>query len=395
MISPPNAFAPGRPDRGATYNARGDSSARGRAALQRRALPPPARPAAKIKTAPPIPQPAPNLAWRKAIPVKLEPDATTGEARSLIAAACLAHLRGNEACLLARAHPEGAHQLRVALRRLRSIIRLFADTFPARRKNFFSQEGKWLLNRLAGARDWDVFLDEILLPVTDHHKNDAALRSLRAEAERARDAAYAEATAAIRSKRYVRLVAALATWAAGGTPSSRQPVADAQAGKPVRALAWQLISRRRRKIAAAGRRFDDMSEDERHRLRIRVKRLRYAVDLLGSLFARRRVERWLKALTDLQDALGALNDIVLGRRLLARLTANSGSAAAAERHYAAGLVIGWHAHRVRKREKNLKKTLHKFAALPPLVKPQPNPLAVEPKQPVQARGKTVQLRTRT
>ncbi|OHC82943.1 MAG: hypothetical protein A3G73_07470 [Rhodospirillales bacterium RIFCSPLOWO2_12_FULL_67_15] len=395
MISPPNAFAPDRPDRGATYNARGDSPARGRAALQRRALPPPARPAAKIKTAPPIPQPAPNLAWRKAIPVKLEPDATTGEARSLIAAACLAHLRGNEACLLARAHPEGAHQLRVALRRLRSIIRLFADTFPARRKNFFSQEGKWLLNRLAGARDWDVFLDEILRPVTDHHKNDAALRSLRAEAERARDAAYAEAAAAIRSKRYVRLVAALATWAAGGTPSSRQPVADAQAGKPVRALAWQLISRRRRKIAAAGRRFDDMSEDERHRLRIRVKRLRYAVDLLGSLFARRRVERWLKALTDLQDALGALNDIVLGRRLLARLTANSGSAAAAERHYAAGLVIGWHAHRVRKREKNLKKTLHKFAALPPLVKPQPNLLAVEPKQPVQARGKTVQLRTRT
>jgi CHAD domain-containing protein len=378
-ISPPNAFAPDRPDRGATNNARGDSPARGRAALQRRPFP---APAVLRKAAPPIPPPPPGGArrsWRKAVPVKLEPDATTGEARSLIAASCLAHLRGNEACLLARAHPEGAHQLRVALRRLRSILRLFADAFPARRNKFFSREGKWLLNRLSGARDWDVFLDDILLPVEDRHKNDAAFRALRAEAERARDAAYAEAAATINSRRYDRFVAALAAWAEGDAPSARRAVADAPAGKPVRAVAWQLISRRRHKIAAAGRRIGEMSEKERHRLRIRIKRLRYTVDMLESLFVRRRIEAWLKVLSDLQDTLGALNDIVLGRRLLARLTADSDPAQAKERYYAAGLVIGWHAHRVRKREKNLKKTLRKFAALPPLAKAAPKGAAGEHK----------------
>ena len=339
-ISPPNAFVSGR------------------AALQRRPFPAPARAPAFGKAAPPIPPPAPKHPWRKAVPVKLEPDATTGEALSVIAASCLAHLRGNEACLLARAHPEGTHQLRVALRRLRSILRLFADAFPARRNKFFAGEGKWLLTRLSGARDWDVFLDDILLPVEGRHKNDTAFRALHAEAERARDAAYAEAAAAIRSRRYDRFVARLAAWA---------PVADAPAKKPVRAVAWRLISRRWRKIAATGRRIDDMSESERHRLRVRIKRLRYGVDMLKSLFVRRRVERWLKVLTDLQDALGELNDIALGRRLLAQLTADSALAQATERYYAAGLVVGWHAHRVRKREKNLKKTLRKFAALPSLL----------------------------
>ena len=311
--------------------------------------------------------PAPKQAWRKAIPVKLEPDATTGEARSRIAAACLTHLRGNEACLLARAHPEGAHQLRVALRRLRSFLRLFANAFPERQNKFFVREGKWLLKRLAGARDWDVFLDEILRPVENRHKNDAAFRALRAEAERARDTAYAEASAAIRSRRYDRFAAELAAWAAGDDTQS-PPVADAPAGTPVRTLAWHLIARHRRKISAAGRRIGDMNEKERHRLRIRIKRLRYSVDMLESLFVRRRVEAWLKVLSDLQDTLGAFNDIVLGRHLLAQLTADSGSPGAKERYYAAGLVIGWHAHRVRNRDKSLKKALRKFAALPPLLK---------------------------
>ncbi|MCC7015850.1 MAG: CHAD domain-containing protein [Rhodospirillales bacterium] len=301
--------------------------------------------------------------------MKIEPDATTGEACSRVAASCLDHLRGNEACLLARSHPEGAHQLRVALRRLRSILRLFADAFSPRRNKFFAREGKWLLNRLAGARDWDVFLDEILRPVEGRHKNRPAFRALRAEAERARDAAYAAAAAAIRSKRYRRFVTELAAWAESETPPARQPGANAEAGKPARALAWKLIAKRRDKIAAAGRRIDEMSEKERHRLRIRIKRLRYTVDMLESLFIRRRVGAWLKALSDLQDTLGALNDIVLGRRLLDKLAAESGPARAKERYYAAGLVIGWHAHRIRKREKNLKKTLRKFAALPPLLKP--------------------------
>jgi CHAD domain-containing protein len=377
-ITPPSNFAP----------------ARGRAILERRAL---AAPATPRKTMPPtyhrppkqvsrrrIPSAAPGgdrrrdkkpgagaagPSWLKAAPVELEPDATTGEALARIAATCLEHLRGNEACLLARAHPEGAHQLRVALRRLRSVLRQFADAFPPRRNKFLSREGKWLLNRLAGARDWDVFLDEILGPVESRHKSDPAFRALRAEAERVRDVAYAEAAAAIRSKRYDRFVAELAAWAAGDQPPARPSATDIQAGKPVRALAWKLISRRRNKIAAASRRIDAMSENERHRLRIRLKRLRYTVDVLKSLFVRRRVEAWLKILSNLQDTLGALNDVVLGRRLLAKLTAEAGSARAKDRYYAAGLVIGWHAHRVRKREKTLKKTLRKFAALPPLLKP--------------------------
>jgi CHAD domain-containing protein len=49
-----------------------------------------------------------------------------------IALACLHHLKGNEAAVLSGTYnTEHIHQMRVAIRRLRSALRLFAPTLPA------------------------------------------------------------------------------------------------------------------------------------------------------------------------------------------------------------------------------------------------------------------------
>jgi triphosphatase len=58
---------------------------------------------------------------------------------------------------------------------------------------------------------------------------------------------------------------------------------------------------------------------QRHQLRKELKKLRYASELTSALFKRKGVKRYLAALGELQEVLGALNDVAVGRSVLARL----------------------------------------------------------------------------
>jgi CHAD domain-containing protein len=87
--------------------------------------------------------------------------------------------------------------------------------------------------------------------------------------------------------------------------------------------------------------------DELHGLRIAVKKLRYAAEFFRSLYGRKRAAKFIAALADLQDCLGAINDAVIGQQLAivleARLVERSDRATAA---HASGLLLGWHAAQI-------------------------------------------------
>lgn len=69
-----------------------------------------------------------------------------------------------------------------------------------------------------------------------------------------------------------------------------------------------------------GRHLDDLDPEERHRVRIAAKKLRYGAEFFAPLFpgkkAGKRHGAFGKALSDLQDHLGALNDIATGHELM-------------------------------------------------------------------------------
>ena len=93
------------------------------------------------------------------------------------------------------------------------------------------------------------------------------------------------------------------------------------------------LHRRLRKDAAA---FARLSDDERHRLRKRLKRLRYGIELSGALFPRRKVEAYLATLRPAHEALGRLNDLVVAEALFRGQTAQDGRA---------WFAVGWLAAR--------------------------------------------------
>ena len=283
--------------------------------------------------------------WRKARPVVFDRGTTVDEALARVLAACFAHWTANEPAALDGRDPEGVHQMRVGLRRLRSALSVFGPLLPADALAWIEREADDALRMLGRARDLDVFLDELLGPVAGEFPDEDCLAALRRAAERERAAGYERAGSAIAAPRYTGFVLRFGGWLEGRR--WRTGDADGALDRPLAAYADGVLEKRHRRTLRLGRRFETLTAEKRHRVRIALKKLRYASEFFASLHPGRETGRYVKSLSRLQDGLGHLNDVAVARRLveeLARGDAPPGDRAALQR--AAGLLIGWHARGV-------------------------------------------------
>src|SRR5215510_761914 len=265
-----------------------------------------------------------------------------------IALACVAQMQANEAGMLEGKDPEYLHQFRVGLRRLRSCLGLVGMAAGKEATAPLAEELRWLGGMLGPARDWDVFATETLARLAREFRGAEGLAGFRAHCTRLRRAHGEAAREAVRSPRYTGLLLALGEAFARDdlVGLQRPPTDDAapQAVPPERPglsaggleFAAFVLEKRDRRLRKDGKRVPAAPPDERHRVRIAAKKLRYAAEFLASLYPRKRVERFVAALEDLQDILGALNDAAVVGRLLEEAAAKAPIAPRVE-----GLIRGW------------------------------------------------------
>jgi inorganic triphosphatase YgiF len=283
-----------------------------------------------------------TLPPRTAQRVALVPQMPVAQAFRCIAGECLAQLQGNVAGL--GPDPEYLHQARVAVRRLRSALGLFAATQPGAPADVV-EELRWLMGCLGPARDWDVFATQTLPAIVEELAGNPALARLQADAARLRHAHRQAALEAVASQRYTRLVLTL------GLRLVRQaePQGDSVS---LGGFAARMLARQHKRLRRRGRHHATLSPAERHALRIAAKKLRYAAEFFAGLYPRKRARPYLAALAALQDVLGALNDAAVTQRLLAELPAPRGQAA--------GIVGGWMARAGRERLAGLDRAWRDF-----------------------------------
>lgn len=236
----------------------------------------------------------------------LGPDASVGEALQAIGQAGLAHLCAALEALRERPEPDSVHQARVAARRLRAMLKIFKPLARDAAALALDAELDWLAGELDGARDLDVFVGEVWEATTATFEGrDAFDRGLKA----ARANAYLRMEAALESPRARDVLLEAAAWLEAGAWTSDPALAALRAG-PAAAFAAERLDRLRRRVKKGAKRFDDLDARERHRLRLKGKTLRYAVEDLAGLFPDhpRRAEGFLAAAKMVQDTLGALND---------------------------------------------------------------------------------------
>lgn len=243
--------------------------------------------------------------------------------------------------------PEGVHQMRVAMRRMRSLLRAFRPACDGPALRAFDARLKELAALLGPARDWDVFLDGMGAEVAAALPGEKRLAALLRAARGRRDAAYAALRPALQGAPLRRIaweaVAVLETrpWRA----ETEEAAAERRA-EPLADFAAGVLDRRWRRIAEAGETIGALPDAEFHALRIETKRMRYAAELFAPLWGRKKARRFLARLAAVQDAFGLANDAVVARALLASLgPAGSRDPGLA---WAQGLAEGWALARARR-----------------------------------------------
>ncbi|MBK8174116.1 MAG: CHAD domain-containing protein [Rhodospirillales bacterium] len=304
--------------------------------------------------------------WAKARLPRPTSTTTAEDALAAIVLACVEHMRANEACVLARLHEEGVHQTRVAIRRLRSCLALYESFIPTEQRDYLTGELKWLIGELGPARDWDVFVADVLAPVEKQLEGNTELALLHERVEAHRDEAYARAQVAVASHRYLGLILLLQSWADsrrwnGAGSADRAALLRASALDISRDMFDEIYTQ----LCATAEDFAQLEPKDRHKVRIQLKKIRYATEFFSSLYPARRVTPYLAAMKQLQDDLGASNDIAVARKLLKNVIKQHDGKVRTRLSYAAGLVVGWHSHISNDREQDLVRDWARFSARRP------------------------------
>jgi CHAD domain-containing protein len=205
--------------------------------------------------------------------------------------------------------PESLHQLRVATRRLRAYLRAARPLLAGRRPESLRAELAWLGRGLGPVRDLDVLIADLGAQArTLEPEERAALAPLPAALAAERDAQREPHLETLGSRRYLALLRRL-----------EAPLRFRATDVTLPALAGGAFDKLR---AAADELPESPSDEALHRLRILVKRARYAAELAESV-AGKRATRFLDRARKLQELLGDHQD---ARVAAARLRAAVDSA---------------------------------------------------------------------
>jgi inorganic triphosphatase YgiF len=279
----------------------------------------------------------------KATSIDLPASITTRDAFKMIGLDCLKQVINNEAALIS-GDPEGVHQMRVGVRRLRAAMSLFGVLLQGSGTAAIKAELKWLTGELGPARELEVLINRVVAPMKRQRRRWGGMPSLSRELAERRDAALTRAQDAIRSDRFRALTLDTAAWLQAGqwTNPGDDLVRD-RGDLRITVFAAEQLTRRWRKVRKKGKALAQLDARSRHKLRIEAKKLRYAAEFFVSLFARKRKvkrrKQFLDTLGRLQDGLGDLNDIAVHEKRIAaigirRLRSNP------SRAFAAGLLTG-------------------------------------------------------
>lgn len=278
----------------------------------------------------------------RARPPELQRSMNAAALRLAIMKACIDQVGANASILAeGQLDDEAIHQLRVGLRRLRTAARELG-------RGAGSGEPSWqapiaeLFGRLGDYRDRSIVADVVGHELAVAGSPEPVLRPPADDA--------VEPVALLRSSDVqLALIDVLA--------EVMTPDAGASDGHGVHAALAARLGKLHGALEKAARQFGRVDDNERHRVRKRVKRLRYLAELVGPLYDARAVERYLVELRPAQDALGAYVDLIVGIEL-ARESVEAGAARA-------WFNVGWLSAQLPPGAKRCKKALARAATARP------------------------------
>ncbi len=259
-----------------------------------------------------------TIAPRSAHSVALHRKQTAEQAARDILRECIDQIASNIGVIEKLDDPEGPHQLRVGLRRLRSVFAVFTTIVGGAEMDRLNVEARWLGREVSRLRDLDAIANDVVLKQAEAHPDESGLPCL-ADALCSEAAGVREQLRAIlidgrAQAMLIDLVRFVETRAWIDSSDAGQ-AAGLQAS--VRKLARAALARRWVKVRKRASDLASLTAAQRHELRKELKKLRYAAEFFAPLFPTKRARRFLQRLKDLQVVFGDLNDVVVMKALFA------------------------------------------------------------------------------
>ena len=297
----------------------------------------------------------------KAEPVGISAEHVVDDVIAQLVGACWHHLLKNHTVAEQGVDPEGVHQMRIALRRLRTICALFRRDIPSPAFQAVNSEARWLMQQLGPARDWDVFAETTIARLVTAAP-DVDLVGLREAVEQQRKSSYAALQTVLADTRCSRFLLSLGHMVERrGWRNEIDSEALAVLSQPMPTLADKILTRLHRKARKRGAHFRQLKTDAQHDLRIDLKKLRYAAEFFLPLYAAHApAKRYVRRLARLQASLGRARDIASTRILVDAIRQDDQPAL----HLAIGAVTGWLARDQIAMAKTLRKRWRRFKATP-------------------------------
>ena len=181
---------------------------------------------------------------------------------------------------------------------------------------------------------------------------------------------YRHAQQAVQSARFRTLVLDTSEWVeAGPWSTTEDALRRAQREMPVEIYAAEQLSRRCKRIRRRGTRINHQDPQQLHRLRIQIKKARYATEFFSGVYhgkkSAKQCRKIRSSLMQLQNCLGKINDIVTHKALFTDIIESHARGLTAEqsrhRAFAAGLIIGHQQAQVEKLLDRARKAHSRFA----------------------------------
>lgn len=281
------------------------------------------------------PPPAP----RNAADIALARDQTAEEGARDILRECVEQVVTNVQVVGVLDDPEGPHQLRVGLRRLRSLLAIFSAVAQSGELERLDDEARWLGREVGRLRDLDVAADEIVRREAEAHPAETCLPALLHALEERASGERRQLRALLAGRRVQDLCLDLTRFVETRGWLVQEDIGQTgRLAAPLGAVAGAALARSWKRARKRARKIDRLSIEQRHELRKALKKLRYAIEFFAPLYDPKRVGRMLRRLKSLQDVFGALNDAAMVREVLTDPLTVPGGDPAAQR--AAGWVLG-------------------------------------------------------
>jgi CHAD domain-containing protein len=230
------------------------------------------------------------------------------EAGRTIFAQQICRMLSHEAGSRSGADIESVHQMRVAIRRIRSLFNLIGAYYRPKTTAKYERGLRQTARALGAIRDLDVLILDLQayqrkLPADDQ----AVLAQVVSKLAERRSADRVRLIQLLDSERYARFIRSFQRFAKRPAKGARR-LKRSEAPHQVRHVLPLLLHERLARVKAYDTVLPSSDDAVLHALRVEYKQLRYALEFFQPILGRS-AGQFLKRVKEMQDILGRINDI--------------------------------------------------------------------------------------